>query len=498
MNKIKTNKFRIAGLVCVTSVFLSNNVPIACAMMSNNNSVASDTSINKKIVTGSESCSCYEKTYDGFKYNGITYRCERQNVHIKRVNSTLKHLNIAKNITVEGTDYTVASIDPWALTDSNVETISLPEDGIDINHSAFERASELKVINNLNKANIISSEKLFFGCSKLISVTLPKNLEIIGKDSFYGCFELTDVIIDKKSVLKKIEKGAFAGCENLIDFSIPVSIEEIDDYAFLGCDKLNPVDLNPSVKLGMNSFSRNCMVTGVELKYDKDLEEKAKKAKAFAENILNNEVQSGRNEDELVTQLEIDRLIYKYIPGATDRPNVVSKEEFDKIIKDGRLVLYRGENHTNEFNYGDFWYYEEMNGIFSTKMFDHAKTYVLSKGAGDVLQFCFTDMSPDKFKIITDIETSKIIEFYKYYNVKECMEYIKGYFGSFKFSLKSGLLGLGVDTMQKRSFIARALGYDVLYDTEVEGKVDGDDFGVIGSQYHVFNRGKLTVCSENI
>lgn len=167
-----------------------------------------------------------------------------------------KTLNIKKNLNIGGIEYFVGSIKSGALSESNVEEMILPEEGIDINVGAFRNAAKLYSVKNLNKANIISSDYMFMGCCSLRNIDLPASLELIGSsmfcgftslesitinknvweidaDSFLGCINLNKVNIEERSNLKNIEKGAFAGCKNLECFNISKDIDKIAEYAFL-------------------------------------------------------------------------------------------------------------------------------------------------------------------------------------------------------------------------------------------------------------------------
>ncbi len=457
-----------------------------------------------------------------FKHDGVKYTCIGHKLIVSGVDPSIKILNIKKNLNIGGTEYFVGSIKSGALSESNVEEISLPEEGIDINADAFRNATKLYVVKNLNKANILSSDYLFMGCCSLRDVNLPAGLELIGSsmfcgctsleniiinknvreidaDSFLGCINLNKVNVEEGSKLENIEKGAFAGCKNLECFNISKDIDKIAEYAFFGCEKLRD----------------DCNIPASVKTYDKDLEEKSKKAELFARKILDSELQNGRNLGELIDAKDIDRLLYKYTPKSIDKPTVVSKEEFDKITSDGRLILYRGDiprvskrgrkitikEINDSFKYGDYYYPCECNGIFCTKYLNHAKSYAIDytskKMIGSVTQFCFTDVSPDKFKVITSSELNKIENFYKYSHIENYLKFMSDYCFTGKYRLDVGLLNLGVDTMNF-SFLARALGYDLI-DNEYDNMGgDGCSKDTPTSQFEVLNRGKLTVCSENI
>ena len=455
------------------------------------------------------------------KHDGVTYMCVGNQTIVVGVDFSIKVLDVPEKITIGNDEHVVTYISSGALSNSNVEIVNLPEQGLYVNSGAFRDATKLNTVNNLDKSNITYSTGLFSGCYSLRNVKLPEKLDLIGgsmfsgcaalenitipknvvtidEDSFLGCSKLNKVNLETDSKLKHVGKGAFAGCENLEYFYVPQGVD-ISEYAFFGCNKL----------------SSDCNIPEIATRYDKNLEEQSKKAESFVRKILENEVKNGRNIDELVDAKDIDRLLYKYTPKSTDTPTVASKEEFDKLTSDGRLVLYRGDipcvgkngqiitikEINDDFKYGDFYYPFELNGIFCTKYVEHAKSYARdyesNEVIGSVTQFCFTDVSPDELKIITHSELDKISDFYKYSHIENYLKFMHDWSSVGKYRLDIGLLNLGVDTMNF-SFLARALEYDMIDDEYDEIGGDGCFKDTPTSQYEVLNRGKLTVCSENI
>ena len=55
--------------------------------------------------------------------------------------------------------------------------------------------------------------RAFYGCTKLISITIPNNVTAIGDDAFYSCYELTKLIIPISVI--KIESNIIGACKNL-------------------------------------------------------------------------------------------------------------------------------------------------------------------------------------------------------------------------------------------------------------------------------------------
>lgn len=89
------------------------------------------------------------------------------------------------------------------------------------------------------------SDKAFYRCESLTSVTMPKSLRSIGKNAFYECSNLASVIIPNG--LTSIGKYAFRNCSNLASVTIPNSVNTISDYAFQGCISLSKVTLPASL-----------------------------------------------------------------------------------------------------------------------------------------------------------------------------------------------------------------------------------------------------------
>ena len=72
--------------------------------------------------------------------------------------------------------------------------------------------------------------KAFYGCQKIVSVSLPAVKEI-GGGAFAGCLVLANALLP---VAEAIRENAFARCGNLTDVSLP-AVSEIDSGAFYNC-----------------------------------------------------------------------------------------------------------------------------------------------------------------------------------------------------------------------------------------------------------------------
>lgn len=142
-----------------------------------------------------------------------------------------------KNTTIPGN---VTSIGSNAFRSCyDLVSITIPKSVLSINGNAFEECSSLTSINvdsdnpqydSRNSCNAIietSSNTLITGC---MNTTIPNSVTSIGRRAFYGCHNLTFIIIPNS--VTSIEVSAFENCSGLTSITIPNSMTSIGNSVF--------------------------------------------------------------------------------------------------------------------------------------------------------------------------------------------------------------------------------------------------------------------------
>jgi len=109
------------------------------------------------------------------------------------------------------------------------------------------------VINNIEYTVTSIGKDAFRGCSKLLSIEIPRTVTTIQENAFSGCSGLKTIEIP--NTITSIGGGAFSSCTGLTSIDIPSSVTSLGSGVFSNCTGLTSVDIPNSVTdLGGNVF----------------------------------------------------------------------------------------------------------------------------------------------------------------------------------------------------------------------------------------------------
>lgn len=184
-----------------------------------------------------------------------------------------------------------------------LEQVTLPEGIVELGNGAFRNCINLKDIVLPQSLEVL--EGGFFGCTKLKSVRIPKNVSKISGEAFFGgCLSLDTIIVDSRNKtydargnalvetasnkliagfrkshivdgIRVIGKAAFAGTM-IQEFTIPRSVVRLHEEALTGCghciaitvDKDNPVfdsreNCNAIIETATHKLIKGCFQTTI-------------------------------------------------------------------------------------------------------------------------------------------------------------------------------------------------------------------------------------------
>jgi hypothetical protein len=146
----------------------------------------------------------------------------------------------------------VVRIGERAFYKSKIETVILSDNIEIIEKSAFEHCKELSTVNipkNIDEICISA----FSWCESLKEISLPRGLDKIGAGAFSFCSKLERVIIPE--TVYELGNNAFSGCKSLKNAVITNNVKKIGDYAFMDCSSLKSIVIPSTVaEMGENVF----------------------------------------------------------------------------------------------------------------------------------------------------------------------------------------------------------------------------------------------------
>ena len=158
-----------------------------------------------------------------------------------------------------GLDYIIIS---HIYTDG-IGVIEFSEPLTTIGYKLFSGCSRLTSVTIPDSVTTIESSA-FSGCSSLVNVTIPDGVTSIGGSAFYNCSNLKSVTIGDS--VTSIGNRAFTSCSSLTSITIPDSITSIGESAFGWCYSLTSITIPDSVTtIGNEAFYECSNVTSVTI-----------------------------------------------------------------------------------------------------------------------------------------------------------------------------------------------------------------------------------------
>ena len=127
-----------------------------------------------------------------------------------------------------------------------LSSVVLPDSVTEIGDLAFNNCSGLV---SANLGNGIEDDGLgygiFYGCTKLETVTIPNSITTIQKYMFYGCSKLS--VFPVGNSITTIEDYAFRRCSSLLNVVIPDSVTSLGKYSFAECKKMTDITFGTGI-----------------------------------------------------------------------------------------------------------------------------------------------------------------------------------------------------------------------------------------------------------
>lgn len=192
------------------------------------------------------------------------------------------HITIPEKVEFEGEQYTVTSIDEFAMYDcGGLVKIDLPQTITSIGQYAFENCASLTSVQLPSQLQSLGAHA-FGQCTGLASIKLPGTLKDIGEGVFENCTELTTIELEEG--IPYISSSMFSGCEAITSLTLPSSVTDIRDWAFANCLSVQTITFSEGLeKIGECAFAFCVKVQSLHL--PEGLDAIADKAFANCDNL---------------------------------------------------------------------------------------------------------------------------------------------------------------------------------------------------------------------
>ena len=133
--------------------------------------------------------------------------------------------------------------------------LTMPDSVKVIGENAFSGCQSLKKI-RLSKNLVIIGDSAFSDCESMEKLSLPSSITLVGAEAFQNCTGLKEINLSCN--IKSIKYSTFSNCIKLETIVLSNKLVEIGNSAFFGCSNLKYVELPPSVEILGNMVFQAC------------------------------------------------------------------------------------------------------------------------------------------------------------------------------------------------------------------------------------------------
>ncbi len=148
-----------------------------------------------------------------------------------------------------GKTFTVGNIHYRITGENTVAVISNTE--TDTQHSTYSGEITIPntVENDSNSYTVTEISGIAFEGSSVTKVTVPNTVTKIGRQAFYACGSLAEVVLQEG--LEIIDDDAFVNCEQLATLTLPSTVIELGGSVFGNCTALESLRIPAGVTSGL-------------------------------------------------------------------------------------------------------------------------------------------------------------------------------------------------------------------------------------------------------
>ncbi|OYU83200.1 MAG: hypothetical protein CFE24_12525 [Flavobacterium sp. BFFFF2] len=203
---------------------------------------------------------CQQAVAQSFNIAGLIYQVTSANtVDVESpFGQSTGSISIPSQVTNNGTDYAVTGLSINAFYGcTGLLSVTIPNSVTTIKNRAFQNCSGLTSVTIPNSVTNIQSDA-FASCTSLQSISIPDSVTNISTGVFASCTSLTSVSLP--NTITTIANFTFSGCTSLPTITIPNSVTNLGQSVFANCSSLSSITLpsllqNVSVKVFLNCTS---------------------------------------------------------------------------------------------------------------------------------------------------------------------------------------------------------------------------------------------------